>query len=80
MAIPTSVEILFTEPTRDYRIVAHISVQQTRGLGCAVIENLMTAARIVRADAVLIGGRPKVEKLRRGPLRAYFLRWAREFF
>ena len=80
MAIPSSVEVLFGEPTRDYQILAYISVQQTRGLGCAVIENLMIAARIVRADAVLIGGRPKVEKLRRGPLRAYFLRWAVEVF
>jgi hypothetical protein len=78
--IPSSVEVLFAEPTRDYRVLACVSVEQTRGLGCAVIENVMTAARIVRADAVFIGGRPKVENLRCGPLRAYFLRWAPEIF
>lgn len=80
MAIPSSVEVLFGEPNRDYQVLAYISVQRTRGLGCAVIENLMTAARVVRADAVLIGGRPRVEKLRRGPLRAYFLRWTLDMF
>jgi hypothetical protein len=80
MTVQSSVEILFGEPTRDYHVLADIPVRKTRGLGCAVIENLMIAARIVRADAVLIRGRPSVEKLRCGPLRAYFLRWEIEIF
>ena len=75
MAGQPSVEILFEEPARDYQILAEIPVKKTRGLGCAVIENLMIAARIAHADAVLIRGQPSVERLRCGPLRACFLRW-----
>ena len=80
MAIPSSVEVLFAEPDRDYRVLGCVKSARSRGFGYAVIEIMMATARVLGADAILIEGRPTVERLRRGPLRTYFLRWTLEVF
>jgi hypothetical protein len=78
MAIPPSVEVLFAEPDRDYRVLGYVNSARCPGFGYAVVEIMIATARVLRADAILIEGRPRVQRLQRGPLRTYFLRWTLE--
>jgi hypothetical protein len=80
MAIPSSVEVLFAEPDRDYRVLGCVNSRRCVRHGYAVVEIMIATARVLSADAILIEGRPRVRRLQRGPLRTYFLRWTLEIF